>query len=250
MNKLDNLSPKSAFGVGLGAALIIFFIIGFFVLLSMVMGGGKSAKVAEREPGTVLKEAPSPSAGESGTQVKLAAITSDDHILGNPDVPITVVEFSDTECPFCKRFHPTMHQLISEFDGQVNWVYKHFPLDSLHSKARKEAEATECAAELGGNDAFWKYLDKIFEETPSNNGLDSSLLPEFAVEIGLDKSAFVDCLDSGRMSDIVAEHLSQAGEAGGRGTPYSVIIANGRTIPVSGAVPYEKLKSIIEPLLK
>ena len=250
MSKLDNLSSKSAFGMGIGTSLIIFFIVGFFVLLSMVMGGeDKGAKIAERDPGTVLKEAPAPS-GNGGAQVKLAAITSDDHILGNPDAPVTVVEFSDTECPFCKRFHSTMHQLISEFDGQVNWVYKHFPLDSLHSKARKEAEATECAAALGGNDAFWKYIDKIFEATPSNNGLDVSLLPVFAEEIGLDKAKFIDCLNSGQMADTVANQLKQAGEAGGRGTPYSIIIANGKTTPVSGAVPYDQLKSMIEPLLK
>ena len=103
-------------------------------------------------------------------------VTDSDHLRGDPKAKVKVVEFSDLECPFCKRFHVTMQQVIEEYDGKVAWIYRHFPLDSLHSKARKEAEASECAAELGGNDGFWAYIDKLFEITPSNNGLDPNLL--------------------------------------------------------------------------
>ena len=71
-----------------------------------------------------------------------------------------------------------MQKIVADYKGQVAWVYRHFPIDSLHSRARKEAEATECANEFGGNTVFWQYLDKIFELTPSNDGLDPAELPK------------------------------------------------------------------------
>ena len=98
----------------------------------------------------------------------VAPITAKDHIRGSADAEVIIVEYSDTECPFCKRFHETMKQIMAEYSpsGKVAWVYRHFPLDSLHQKARTEAVALECASELGGNDAFWRYADRLFEITP------------------------------------------------------------------------------------
>src|SRR3989344_5163887 len=156
----------------------------------------------------------------------IKSITSQDHILGNPDASVKIVEFSDAECPFCKKFHGTMHQLIDEYGktGEVAWVYRHFPLDQLHSKARKEAEATECAAELGGNDKFWNYLDRLFEITPSNNNLDPAELPRIAEYVGLDKSKFNECLSSGKHSQKVEERVQSAVTAGARGTPYTILV--------------------------
>lgn len=112
----------------------------------------------------------------SGESSNVRKVDDSDHLRGDPKASVKVVEFSDLECPFCKRFHLTMQQLMEGYSGKVAWVYRHFPLDSLHPKARKEAEASECAAELGGNDGFWAYIDKLFEITPSNNGLDPNLL--------------------------------------------------------------------------
>ncbi len=85
-----------------------------------------------------------------------------DHIIGSKDAEIIVIEYSDTECPFCKRFHETMHQAVDAYDGKVAWVYRHFPLTSIHPLAESGAIASECAATLGGNDMFWKYLDALF----------------------------------------------------------------------------------------
>ena len=180
-------------------------------------------------------------------------VSKQDHILGDPDAPVKIVEFSDIECPFCKRFHVTIQQLMSEYgaDGRVAWVYRHFPLDQLHSKARKEAEATECANELGGNKGFWAYLDRIFEITPSNNGLDLNLLPQIAEDIGLDRVKFEECLSSGKYAQHIESDYQDAVSSGGRGTPYSVVIAaNGKKFVVSGAQPYSALKSIIDLALQ
>ena len=179
-------------------------------------------------------------------------VSSEDHILGNPEAPVKIVEFSDLECPFCKSFHPTMKLIIEEYgkDGRVAWVYRHFPLDSIHPKARKEAEAAECAAELGGNQAFWTYVDKIFEVTPSNNRLEPSELPKIAEEVGLERGKFEACLDSGKYAVEVAKNLEDAINSGGDGTPYSVVVTkNGDFFPFSGALPYAQVKAVVEEAL-
>lgn len=194
-----------------------------------------------------------PQAETGGTTITIRPITNRDHILGNPDAPVKIIEFSDTECPFCKRFHPTLKQAIDEYgkNGQVAWVYRHFPLDAIHSKARKEAEATECANELGENDKFWAYLDRLFEVTPSNNNLDPKELPEIAAYVGLDKAKFTQCLDSGKYAQHVNDDLADAQNSGGNGTPWSVVVAqNGKKFPLSGAQPYSAVKALIEIALQ
>ncbi len=106
--------------------------------------------------------------------VEFRPVSGDDHITGNAASNIVVVEYSDLECPFCKVFHQTMRQVIEAED--VAWVYRHYPIPQLHAKAFHEAEATECAWEQKGNEGFWKYTDKLFELTPSNDGFDATLL--------------------------------------------------------------------------
>ena len=153
-------------------------------------------------------------------------VSADDHILGNPNAPVTILEYSDTECPFCKMFDTTMQTIMKTYgkDGNVAWVYRHFPLDSLHPKTRKEAEATECANELGGNKGFWDMLEKIYANTPSNNGLDASLLPMFAKAVGLDQTKFNTCLASGKYAATVEADYQDGLSAGAQGTPYSIMI--------------------------
>lgn len=181
----------------------------------------------------------------------IRAIDSNDHILGKPDAPVVIVEYSDLECPYCKEFHQTLRQIMNEYGskGQVAWVYRQFPIAQLHPKAENEAIASECAAALGGNDAFWKFIDKVFEITPSNNGLDPAQLPIIAGQIGIDVSSFNACLKSGKYKDRVTADFNDAIKNGGQGTPFSVIIAGGQKTPVSGAYPYPAMKSIVETVL-
>ncbi len=194
-------------------------------------------------------------------QVNIEPVTNKDHILGNPNAKILFIEYSDTECPFCKQFHTTLQQLVSELgtNGDVAWVYRHFPLykgsetrPPLHSKAGKEAEATECAAELGGNEKFWAYTDRLYAITPSNNGLDHNKLYEIAATVGLSADQFKTCLDSGKYAQKISDAYDAAIIAGAQGTPYSVILdtRSGRTIPLDGgALPYLTLKTIIQSIL-
>ncbi|MBI2592858.1 MAG: DsbA family protein [Candidatus Colwellbacteria bacterium] len=194
-----------------------------------------------------------PSVQPGSTNINIKAVTSDDHIRGSLNAPVKIVEFSDLECPFCKSIHPTLQRIFDEYgkNGQVAWVYRHFPLVQLHPKAPNEAAASECAAELGGNEKFWAYIDRLFQVTPSNNGLDPSQLPEIASDVGLNKDAFNNCLNSGKYASKVQDQYNDAVNSGGQGTPYSVVIAkNGKKYPISGAQPYDNIKAVIETALK
>lgn len=178
-------------------------------------------------------------------------VTSSDHILGDISAPVKIVEYSDLECPFCASFHPTLQKVLEEFKGEVAWVYRHFPLDSIHTKARREAEASECAAELGGNDAFWRYVDRLFVVTPSNDGLLENQLFEIANYIGLDSKTFKACLESGKYSEKIEKDVQDAISSGGRGTPHTIVISpNGKKFPIQGAQPYDIVKATIETALK
>lgn len=191
--------------------------------------------------------------GDSESLDRMAPISANDHIRGNPNAPVKIIEYSDTECPFCKRFHDTMKQVMDEYgkDGTVAWVYRHFPLDQIHPKADKEAEALECANELGGADAFWAYTDRLFEVTPSNNNLDPAELPNIARHVGLDVTTFNACLASGKYADRVEKDTQNAEATGGRGTPWSIVVAkDGTKYPLSGAQPYATVKQLIELALQ
>ena len=172
-----------------------------------------------------------------------------DHTYGNPDAPVTLIEYSDFECPFCKRFHGSVKQVIDESKGRVNWVYRHFPIEQLHPvKARKEAIAAECAGELGGHDTFWKFADRFFELTPSNNRTDvDTVLPQIAREIGLDEKQFASCLVSGRHDKRIDKDIRDANTSGANGTPWSVIVSKGgKTYVLSGAQPQAAIKQLVD----
>jgi protein-disulfide isomerase len=217
---------------------VAIIIAGALIAFGIYMTGSKSAAVTQN-PQQQLPEN------------TIAAPTAADHILGNAKAPIVIVEYSDIECPFCKQDHSTLHLLLNEYEksGKVAWVYRHFP---VHENSAKEAEATECAAELGGNDAFWRYLDKIFEMTPSNDGLDLAKLPEIAQSIGLNVGSFNTCLSSGKHASKIEAHFQDMKENAVRGTPYAAIFAKGELVHEvrEGAVPHEYLKAIVDDILK
>lgn len=188
-------------------------------------GGAPATDTAAQQQNTTPPVA-QPTQVESAITVR--AIGEADHSLGNPASPLAVIVYTDLECPFCKSFHNTMRQVADTYgkNGSVLWVYRHFPLTELHSKAAKESEAAECAAELGGKEAFWDYVDELFKITPSNNGLDPSELPKIAARIGLDTQveAFDACLSSNKYAQKVSNDRNEAGTAGGTGTPFSVFV--------------------------
>lgn len=180
-------------------------------------------------------------------------VTNKDHIRGSIDAPVKIVEYSDTECPFCKKFHTIMKDLLkdAEVSGKVAWVYRHFPLDSIHPNARKEAEATECAADQGGNDKFWAYLDRLMEDTTPSKAGDMTKISRIAGEVGLDVKKFNECVSSGKFAAVVDAQAKDAAETGARGTPWSIIVGpDGEKLKLSGAQPVTAIKQLIELALK
>lgn len=174
-----------------------------------------------------------------------------DHIYGNPDATVSLIEYSDFECPYCKRFHPTAKKLVDESGGEINWVYRHFPLDFHNPGAQREAEASECAAELGGNDAFWAYTNAIYERTSSGGeGFPKEQLVPLAAEIGLDKAAFEECVESGRHEERVKEDLREGVRAGVNGTPGNILLNNetGEAVMAAGAQPIDELRKAVEKI--
>jgi len=176
-----------------------------------------------------------------------------DHIRGNVDAPVTLVQYSDYECPYCKKFDMIGKQILEAYAGKVNMVYRHNPLSFHEPMASKEAMASECAAELGGNDVFWKFTDGIYEKTTSNgNGLSVDDLYAIAADVGLDKSGFKSCLDSEKYKSKVREDADNGALAGVEGTPGSFLVNNktGDVEYVEGAQPLDKFKLKIDPMLQ
>ena len=159
---------------------------------------------------------------------------------GSEDAPVTIVEFSDFECPFCSRVVPTLDRISERYGDQVRIVFRQFPLDNLHPNARKAAEASLCAEEQG---KFWEMHDAMFA---NQRQLQVAQLKRQAGELGLDTNAFDECLDSGRHAAQVQADVDAGAGLGVTGTPAFLI--NGRFL--SGAQPFEAFEKVIEDELR
>lgn len=175
-----------------------------------------------------------------------------DHIRGKADAPFTIIEYSDYECPFCKRFHNTMNELLVQYPDQLNWVYRHYPLGFHNPGAQKQAEASECVAQIAGNDAFWAFSDALYERTRSNgNGFSVDKLLPLASEMGVDEAAFSECFNSERFKEKVESDFMAGSKAGVTGTPGSFLVhnASNTVIFISGAQPLESLKEALDQFI-
>ena len=168
------------------------------------------------------------------------AVAADGPAKGPESAPVTIVEFSDFECPFCKRIYPTLNQIMDDYDGQVRLVFRQFPLLALHPNAQKAAEASLCADEQG---KFWELHDAIFE---GSGGLGVASLKSRAADLGLDEDAFGSCLDSGQFANQVASDVAAGRALGVSGTP--ALFINGRFL--SGAQPYDVITRVIDDELQ
>lgn len=178
-------------------------------------------------------------------------VDEDDHIRGNPNAPIVIIEYSDYDCPFCKNYHETMNQVMDNYGatGQVAWVYRHFPIEQLHPNAAGIALASECVANLGGNDAFWSFSDLIFGERERNAKTNITKLSSYAAQAGVSEAAFDTCVEEGRFIDKVNEDFADAANAGAQGTPYSLVLVGGQQGVINGAQPYEAVTQILDTLI-
>lgn len=163
----------------------------------------------------------------------------DDPFLGPQDAPVTLVEFSDFQCPYCRRVQPVLKRLMTAYHGKLKLVFRDFPLRQIHPQAQKAAEAAQCANEQG---QFWPYHDRLFAATE----LGPEQLKQYAVELGLDAEGFNACLDSAKYSQEVQSDIDDARAAGVNATPSFFV--NG--LPINGAVPFERFVELVELALE
>jgi protein-disulfide isomerase len=157
-------------------------------------------------------------------------------VRGEKNAAVTIVEFSDFQCPFCKAATATMHQVMAQYAGKVRWVFRDFPIASLHPLANKAHEAARCAAEQG---KFWEYHDLLFQRSPQ---LAPAELKQYARGLKLDGDAFDRCLEAGKYQPAVAADLEEGQRLGVSGTPAFFI--NGRLL--AGAQPATAFQQIID----
>lgn len=177
-------------------------------------------------------------------------VDSQDHILGNPAAKVMIIEYSDFQCQYCKAFHTTLEQVIANegTDGDVAWVFRHFPLSEIHANAVSHARAAECAAATSGNDAFWKFAGELFKGQPVSPSQYGSLAS--AALITGDAFAACNANASTTLDARIQADRKNAMDMGAKGTPFSVILAPGKEpIVLDGAYPYDAVRQLLDQAL-
>ena len=228
-----------------------------FILAALVIGAGLGfggTKLLSGEKTYALPKdtntgvvANNDSVGSAAPVAPQITLTKTDRVRGAKKPLVTLVEFSDFQCPYCQRFHPTMLQVMKDYGTKVAWVYRHFPL-SFHQAAQGAAEASECAGDQG---KFWELADMMFKNGQGDGtGLAKADLQKYAKDLKLNTSKFDKCLSSGKYTSKVKADMASGSAAGVNGTPGTVLIdKNGKTQLISGAVPYAQLKAAIDAAL-
>lgn len=172
-------------------------------------------------------------------------IVESDHVQGKRGAPVELIVFTDLECQYCKRFHEiTRPALLEKYGDTIVIVYRNFPMVT-RSKARNEAEAAECVYAIAGHDAYWAFINKVFAVTPSNNGLDLSVLPDIAGGVGIGRAEFTQCQNAGTSGDRVTADIIEGTIAGVTQTPSILVRSAGRSLLVTGDYP-GRIKTAIE----
>ena len=237
-------NPKTMFALGLVAGVAIMSTVALVFILNFVLSGRNlnalAAGTNTNQPAQVAQQPTADPTAQQPTQPSAPPKAVDpkvDHILGPVNAKVTLIEYSDFECPYCLKHYDTTKQIEAAYPKDVRIVYRHFPL-SFHANAQKAAEASECAAAQG---KFWEMHDKIFEANRAQKmGVDA--WKQAAKDLKLDSAKFDKCLDSGEMAARVAADQTEGSGAGVAGTPATFV--NGELI--EGALPFDSFKAKIE----
>lgn len=226
------------FGVVTTVAVVSFF--GFIILGAVLLTGNEKAKTTNTNTAAV-----------TNTNTAVAAKSSIDpksirYTAGSGK--ITLVEYTDLECPYCKTFHPTIEALKETYNGRVAFTTKHFPLN-IHPKAERENGAAECAGKQG---KFFEFIDKIFEVTPSNNKLEDAVLFTTAEDLGLNMDDFRSCVENKDYATAETADATEAEAVGATGTPFSILIdSDGKILQrFKGGVSQSQLSAAFDQFLK
>lgn len=173
--------------------------------------------------------------------------TAGDHIIGSPTAPIVLIEYSDFQCPYCSMIYPTLKKIVDESKGQIAWIYREFPLTSIHPQALPAANAAECIASQLGSAGFWKYADTIFNNQAS---LSPAYSAQLAQQFGADMTKYNQCISASTYQKNIDADTAEAEAAGGNGTPFTIVLntKTGKAAPVSGALPYAQIMGVIKGL--
>jgi protein-disulfide isomerase len=219
---------------------------GVIIALALIFSGKgtragvvKNNQAGNKQPALEEQKPPQP-----------VSVKPTDYVRGDlSKAEVTIVEYSDSDCPYCQRFHVTMQDVMKKYGTKVAWVYRFFPLD-IHPDAKNEAYAIACAGSLGGNDAFWSLLDSAIDITVSPEK-SKPILTNMATALGIDAKAFESCIASKETKALIEAQSTEGQALGAQGTPYSVAIGkNGKQVVIPGALPIDQVSKIIDGLMK
>lgn len=215
-------------------------LLSILVILQLVTAYGVFQLGKTGMPAAQPAPAAAPEPAPAAPAEKIEVSIDDDAVKGEKDAPVTIITFSDYQCPYCARVEESLKKVEEKYvnDGKVKIVFRDFPLP-FHNNAQKASEASECAHDQG---KFWEYHDKLFQ---NQNALSIDDLKKYAKELELDADKFNKCLDSGEKEAEVKKDMTDGQAAGVSGTPMSFI--NGEA--VRGAQPYEAFEAVIEKAL-
>jgi len=224
---------KGGFVLSMPVAIII----GAIIIAGTIFATRSTQEVAQKDAGNGEENAP--------LNISIRPLSPQDHIIGSPTAPIVLFEYSDFECPFCARINPTLKKIVADSNGQIAWVYRNLPLPpSMHPEARPAAEAAECVAAELGNAAYWKFSDAVFTH---QQDMGATFYHKNAVALGADATAFDSCVEKQTYDSRIVADETEAGNNGGSGTPYTIIVGKkGTPVPFSGALPEAQILAKIK----
>lgn len=207
---------------------------------------GESPSAAQQDQQQVTDSKPIP------TDIATVRPGDKNYVRGNLDTAdVVIFEYSDSDCPFCAKFHPTLQQIVSDYKGKIAWVYRFFPLD-MHPNARTEALALACAGQLGGSQAFNEYIDSVIDMTLTPGTKSNDLLATLATQQGLNANQFKSCMNNADTAKLVDADIAEAQNIGAQGTPFSIVMntKTGKQTTLPGAYPIEEVRKAIDSVLK
>lgn len=216
----------------------------FLIPIAIILGGivvAGAVYFSLRHPST---------ASDTGDPTLVRPVSSSDHIFGNPAAKVMIVEYADFDCEYCQGFAQTLHEIVANEgeDGSVAWVFREFPLTEIHPNGFSHARAAECAAQVAGNDAFWKFTDALFANQP----VDPSNYGTIASSAGISGEAFATCYAnaSTTLDARITADRQNALAVGAQGTPFSLILVNGKSpVVMDGAYSYDAVKELVNQAL-
>lgn len=224
---------------------------GIIAIAVLIVGANKKNNAVVSQQGAQGQQQQQPVIPTS-VNPSVAKIRASDYVRGDKNAPIVVIEYADSDCYYCGQFHPTMQQVMKDYDGKVAWVYRPFPIVQLHPNAQNEAQALMCVGKLVGSTGYWNYLDTIINITLKPDPKSNLPLYTYAEGLGISKTDMTNCMTDKTITKQIADSVQEAETIGAQGTPFSIAVntKTGKQAIIPGAYPLENVKQAIDSILK